>query len=288
MCFCAQGNNYRGMVLSEKGRDAVFENEPQPDARHASESTTFKWCACLRWRRLPTLTAACLEALKLAGAEGSELVSLGRCSPVDPPPLPLVRLGCESCDAQVPGAQPCTQIGRFPVGRPGNTFPTMLSDYSVHLHPKDLDAAGKWREAGKGCDVRRASPVWKVLPRPNWADVAAIVYASKAVLPSPLEQHISFTNQPTQQDGRDAPRPQAPSIDPWAGENSSPQWPPFPAPARRGPHPTTPQSHQAAGSGLHFLASLPDDQPKPHRASEPVQHWTLDTHVCGRISTPMR
>ena len=86
MCFCAQGNNYRGMVLSEKGRDAVFENEPQPDARHASESTTFKWCACLRWRRLPTLTAACSEALKLAGAEGSELVSLGRCSPVTPLP----------------------------------------------------------------------------------------------------------------------------------------------------------------------------------------------------------
>lgn len=69
----------------------VFENETQPDARRASESTTFKLRACLRWRRMPTLTVACSGALKLAGAEGSELVSLGSCSPVKPP-SPLVAL----------------------------------------------------------------------------------------------------------------------------------------------------------------------------------------------------
>ena len=127
----------------------VFENETQPDARRASESTTFKLGACLRWRRMPTLTVACSEAFQLAGAEG-RLVSLGRCSPVTPLPSlssPWLRIlrrtsargTAMHTDRTIPGWQAL-----------GNTFPTILSDFSVPLHSKDLDAAGEWREAGKG------------------------------------------------------------------------------------------------------------------------------------------
>ncbi len=181
-----------------RGREVVFENETQPDARRASESTTFKLRACLRWRRMPTLTVACSEALKLAGAEGSELVSLGSCSPVKPPP-PSRRLGCESCDARVLGAQPCTRIGRFPVGRPSATHSRRYCQISPSLciqrismqpggggKPGKAEMSGEHRRSGKYCPGRtgltlRQDTVLCVSPKP--------------FSPSPLEHHISFIHR---------------------------------------------------------------------------------------------
>ncbi len=232
----------------------------------------FELCACLRWKRLPTWTVACSEILTLCGGRRQRFGQPRALLTGDPLPS-LSSPWLESCDARVPGAQPCTQIGRIPVGMSSATYSRRCCQITPSFCIQRISMQpGSGGKSGKAEMPPESIAGLESIAWPKWADVAAICLQSRfSRRPLSSASRSSLTASKTT-GILHPPWPQAPSIDPWAGEKSSPNGPPFPAPARRGPHPPTPQSHQ--GAKQLDLATLPDDQNSPSLTSRQCESST--------------